>query len=109
MDYFTKWAEMIVVPDHTAETCAKALVLRVFSRIGLPRSLHSDQGRDFLSNLFSETCKILKVKRTRTTPWRPQSDGMVERLNRTIGSMLKLYVDNDQSDWDEWLPLCNMA
>ena len=76
MDYFTKWAEMIAVPDHTAETCAKALVLRVFSRIGLPRSLHSDQGRDFLSNLFT---------------------------------MLRLYVDRDQSDWDEWLPLCNMA
>ena len=34
---------------------------------------------------------------------------MVERLNRTIGSMLRLYVDRDQSDWDEWLPLCNMA
>ena len=109
MDYFTKWAEMIPTADHRAETCAKTLVLKVFSRIGLPRSLQSDQGRDLLSELFAETCKILKIECTRTTLWRPQSDGMVERLNRTIGTMLRLYANKDQSDWDEWLPLCNMA
>jgi transposase InsO family protein len=109
MDYFTKWAEMIPIPDHTAETCARELVMRVFCRLGLPRELHSDQGRDFLSDLFSGVCKLLHIRRTRTTPWHPQSDGMVERLNRTLAAMLRQYTSENQEDWDEWLPLCNLA
>ena len=109
MDYFTKWAELIPIPNHTAKTCAEELVLKVFARIGIPRFLHSDQGRDFLSKLFSETCKLFQVERTRTTPWRPQSNGMVERLNRTVASTLKQYVNDDQTDWDKWLPLVAMA
>ena len=109
MDYFTKWAELIAIPDHTAETCAKALVLRVFAKLGVPCSLHSDQGRDFMSTLFQETCRLFQIERTRTTPWRPQSNGMVERLNRTVAQMLRQYVDYDQTDWDLWLPLVGMA
>jgi transposase InsO family protein len=109
MDYFTKWADMIPIPDHSAETCAKELVMRVFCRLGLPQELHSDQGRDFLSELFSNTCRLLQIRRTKTTPWRPQSDGMVERLNRTIGAMLRQYTSEAQDDWDDWLPLCNLA
>ena len=109
MDYFTKWAELIPIPDHTAETCARELVLKVFTRIGIPRILHSDQGRDFLSKLFAETCRLFQVERTRTTPWRPQSNGMVERLNRTVASTLKHYIHENQSDWDTWLPMVAMA
>ena len=71
MDYLTKFVKMIPVPDRRAETCTKMLVTRVFAKVGLFRSLHSDQGCDFLSDLFSNTCKFLQVERTRTTPWRP--------------------------------------
>ena len=73
MGYFD---EMIPIPDQRAETCAKTLVMK----IGLPRSLHSDKGHDFLSDLFSATCKLLQVERTWSTPQYPQSAGRVERL-----------------------------
>lgn len=52
MDYFTKWAEAILVPDHKAATVGNHLIRCVFCKVGLQRYLHSDQGRDFLSNLF---------------------------------------------------------
>ena len=109
MDYFTKWTELIPVVDHTAETVAYELVTKVFSRIGIPQTLHSDQGRDFLSKLFTETCRLFGIHKTQTSPWRPQSDGLVERLNRTLGSMLRQYVNESQTDWDYWLPFICMA
>lgn len=81
VDFFTKCAYLISIPGHTAATCAKALVLQVFSKIGLRRSLNSIQGRDFISELFHETCKSFEIEKTKTTIWLPQSDGMVEQLN----------------------------
>jgi hypothetical protein len=109
MDYFTKWCELIPSIDHTAETVATELITKVFTRIGVPRALHSDQGTEFLSKLFEETCRVFQIDKTKTSPWRPQSDGLVERLNRTVGSMLRQYVNKDQTDWDTWLPLVSMA
>ena len=109
MDYFTKYAHLIPLPNHQAKTVALALVKEVFTKVGIPRSLHSDRGTDFMSQLFQETCRLFNVEKTHTTPWRPQSDGMVERLNRTLGSMLKQYVSPQQDDWDEFLPLVALA
>ena len=51
----------------------------------------------------------IKKTRTRTTPYHPQSDGMVERFNKTLVRMLKSYINNHQSDWDEHLPFLTMA
>lgn len=109
MDYFTKWVELIATSDHTAPTLAQALVDRVFTKVGIPVYLHSDKGRDFCSQLFQKTCEIFGVDRTTTTPWRPQSDGMVERMNRTLGALLRQYVNADQDNWDDILPICAMA
>ena len=109
MDYFTKYVVVMAMPNHRAPTVARNLVDHVFTRIGIPTSIHSDQGTDFLSRLFKETCQLLQIHKTRTSPWRPQSDGMVERFNRTIDSMLKQFVCKDQTDWDKYLSLCCLA
>ena len=109
MDYFTKWVALLPLPNHTAETIAKSLVENVFTKIGLPKYLHSDQGRDFCSKLFCQTCLLFGIDKTTTTPWRPQSDGMVERMNRTLGTLLRCYVNQNQDNWDEILPICAMA
>ena len=52
---------------------------------------------------------MLHIQKTRTTPYHPQSDGMVERFNKTLVRMLKAYVNEHQSDWDELLPFVTMA
>lgn len=109
MDYFTKWPEALPIPDQTAETVAEACVHHVFSRFGSPRQLHSDQGRNFESAVFQAMLRLFGIEKTRTTPLHPQSDGMVERFNRTILDYLSKFVDDHQKDWDQYLPLLMMA
>ena len=108
-DYFTKWTEAYAIPDQEAGTVAKKLVEEFVARYGVPREIHSDQGRNFESALFQEVCRLLDLDKTRTTPLRPQSDGMVQRFNRTLKSMLSLFIHENQRDWDRHLPLLLMA
>ena len=65
MDYFTKWPEVMPVPNQEAETIAEVLVDHVFSRFGVPMELHSDQGRNFESEVFRETMKIMGINKTK--------------------------------------------
>ena len=108
-DYFTKWAEAYPVPDHTALTVADKIVNEFISRFGVPFEIHTDQGREFESQLFSRLCETLQIMKTRTCPYRPQSDGLVERFNRTLLQMLSMYVNKNQTNWDDQLPFVLMA
>lgn len=108
-DYFTRWTESYPMPNQEVETVANVVVREFISRSGVPRQLHTDQGRNFKSKLFQEICRIMEIDKTRTTPLRPQSDGMVERFNRTLEAMLSKFVDGDQRNWDLYLPLLMMA
>ncbi|XP_033728208.1 uncharacterized protein LOC117317503 [Pecten maximus] len=103
------WTEAFAVPNHTALTVADKLVTEVFSRFGCPVQLHTDQGREFESELFKEVCALLGVQKSRTTPYRPQSDGLVKRFNRTLKQMLSIYIDQDKLNWDDQLPYLLMA
>ena len=85
------------------------MVEEFVARYGLPRSLHSDQGREFESQLIAELCKLLRVKKTRTVPYNPKSDGLVERCNRTLKQMLTMLVDETQTNWDDHVPYVLMA
>lgn len=109
MDYFTKWVEAYALPNQEAVTIAEVLVKELISRFGIPLELHCDQGRNFESQLFTELCRILGVRKTRTTALHPQSDGMVERMNRTTGKYLSKVVAEHQRDWDHHLPFFLLA
>ena len=108
-DYFTKWTESFAMPNMKANTCAKILVEEVRARFGVPNKIHSDQGRQFESRLFAEMCEILQIEKTRTTPYHPQSDGMVERFNRTLCTMLSTLIGENQRNWDTLLLYVMMA
>ena len=108
-DYFTKWVDAIPMRNQKAITIAQKLVDRVVTIFGVPMELHSDQGPSFESNVFQEMCKILGIHKTRTTPYRPQSDGMIERANQTIENMLSAFVSTNKRDWDEHIPLLMLA
>ncbi|CAG2202493.1 unnamed protein product [Mytilus edulis] len=99
----------IVMPDQEAETVTRIFVSEFIARFGLPRQVHTDQGRQFESHLFHSLCQTFKMDKTRTTALHPQSDGMVERLNRTIEDILSKFIAKDQRDWDLHLPLAMMA
>lgn len=108
-DYWTKWMEAYPLPDHTAETVASTLVHQFFARFGLPDQVHSDQGREFEGKLFQEMCRLLRIDKTRTTPWRPCSNGLVENFNKTLGTMLRQLSSDHQRDWDQYVELATMA
>lgn len=106
MDYFTKWPEAHALPNQEAKTVTTVLVQEFICRFGTPLELHSDQGRNFESELIKEMCEILGIK---TTPYHPQSDGMVERYNRTLATQLSIFANGNHCDCDEHLPTVLMA
>uniref|UniRef100_A0A3Q0R9N3 Gypsy retrotransposon integrase-like protein 1 n=1 Tax=Amphilophus citrinellus TaxID=61819 RepID=A0A3Q0R9N3_AMPCI len=108
-DYFSKWTEAFPLPNQEALTIAKILVEEWVCRFGTPRSIHSDQGRSFESALFRETCQLLNIHKTRTSSYHPQSDGLVEQFNRTLLSMLSLFVEDNQLNWDLLVTYVMMA
>ncbi|PIK53312.1 Retrovirus-related Pol polyprotein from transposon [Apostichopus japonicus] len=99
---WTPWSEK----DYMSST-RKVLLAYLASVCG--EKIHTDQGSNFESQLFRNLCKLLGVEKTRTTAYHPQSDGMVERFNRTVEEMLSKVVDADQRNWDKCLPLVTMA
>ena len=108
-DYFTKFTEAFAIPNHTAQTVADKLVTEVICRYGSPEQIHTDMGREFESGLFKEVCRLLGIKKTRTCPYRPQSDGLVERFNRTLKKMLSIFCAENKRDWDDYLPYIMFA
>ena len=106
-DYFTRWSEAFAIPNQEVSTVAKVLTQEVFFRFSPPEQLHSDQGKQFESQLLLEVCKLLGIAKSRTTPYHPQSDGVVERFNRTLLSMLATAAKDYPFDWQSHLrPLC---
>jgi hypothetical protein len=77
MDYFTRWPDICAVPNQEAPTVADAPVTNFFCRFGVPRELHSDQGRNFESRFMQQVLESLGNSKIRTTPLHLQPDGMV--------------------------------
>lgn len=86
-----------------AEVVSKVLVDNVFSRLGCPIELHTDQGKNMDGNLVRQLCGLLQIAKTITTPYHPSSNGQVERYNRTILQTISCFLRSKQQDWDLWL------
>ncbi|CAG2194873.1 unnamed protein product [Mytilus edulis] len=71
-DYFSRWAESYPMPDQEAETVTRIFVSEFIARFGLPRQVHTDQGRQFESHLFRSLCQTFKMDKTRTTALHPK-------------------------------------
>ena len=100
IDQFTKWIECYPLPDQSAEVVAKAIVEDFFSRFGVPREIHTDQGRNFVSILFTSLCSLLQIRKTQTTGYRLCSNGQIERMNRQVLHMLRCLHEKNIHDWD---------
>ena len=108
MDYFSKYVRIYPMKDQKATTVSNHLMDWVYD-MGVPERLHSDQGPQFESVLFQELCKQFGIRKTRTTPYHPQSDGMVERFMRTLKDMVAKYTDTQGLTWDDTVKAYAMA
>jgi len=108
-DYFTHWMEAFAIPNQEATTVAEKLVEEVFMRFSIPEQLHSDQGHQFESKLLSEICHLLNIQKSKTTPYHPQDDGLVERFNRTLLDMLATCTKDHPFDWEYYIRKVCMA
>ena len=102
-DHYTRYAMAVPTRNQTALTTAKALVNLFVLHYGLPERLHSDQGPNFESKVIKELCQLLNIKRSHTTPYHAAGNGMCERMNRTLLSMLATLPPEKKSRWKEYV------
>jgi ribosomal protein L21E len=108
-DYASRFVITIPMKDQTAHTVAKCLVHKIITKYGAPQHVLTDRGTNFLSTLVKEICILFKIKQMRTTAYHPQTDGLVERFNRTLIDMLTCYVVDEPEQWERFLPYVTFA
>ncbi|CAG2235865.1 unnamed protein product [Mytilus edulis] len=96
--------QLIPVKDITAIIVADTFIKNVICRHGICKTLHSDRGTNYLSNIVRETCRLLDVKKTQTTSFHPQCSGQSERMMLTIVNFISKRIDGDEDNWDRFLP-----
>ena len=107
-DYFTKFTQAIPLPNQMSETVAKAFVSEWLHVYGEPDQVHTDQGRNFESELMHQLYEVYGIDKTRTSPYHPQSDGQVERFNKTVMDLV-FALNRETDKWDEILQLAVTA
>jgi transposase InsO family protein len=83
---------------------ARVLFDHVLSRFGTPRRILTDQGTEFEGQLFKNLCQLLQINKVRTSPYKPSTNGMLERFHRTLNAMIAKIVDENQRNWCEMIP-----
>jgi hypothetical protein len=101
---FSKWVEAFCLKTQTAEEIAWLLYSEIFCRFGAPRSLMSDRGSVFMSELVTELCRLFTVTKLATSSFHPQCNSSVERMNGFIVTALRKYCKDDQTDWPKYIP-----
>ena len=99
MDYLTKWPEARALSEATAEKVAEFIYEQIICQHGCPQIILSDRGTHFNNNMITKLLEKFKINHLLSTPYHPQTNGLVERFNRTLcESLAKLSTKTN--DWD---------
>ena len=104
----TRFPEAVPLRTITARTVLKHLV-KFFTLVGLPKTVQSDQGSNFMSKVFKQVLEQLGVSHCHSSAYHPESQGALERFHQTLKSMLRAYSLEFKKDWDEGVPLMLFA
>ena len=107
-DSFTRYVAAVPIRNKEAVTCVEAMMEKWISAFGCPEEVHSDQGREFVNQLWGDLCRRLEIKKTTTPPYSPQSNS-VERFHRTLNALFRVYLDRDDPEWVHCLPMAILA
>ena len=99
VDHFTCYVQAFVTKNHTARTMARVLYNNYFSIFGFPQCLMSDQGTEFCGKVIAAMCSLLGVKKIRTTPYHPQTNGSAERVHQTLQHMIGKLDPEKRKKW----------
>ena len=108
VDLCSRWVEAIPMKDIYAETVCHAM-LGVFTKFGFPEKILSDNGTQFRSQLTAAFTRMLQITQVFSARYHPQSNGAVERANRTVKTMLRKVVQDNEEEWDRFLPMVIFA
>ena len=108
-DRFSKLTRTVPMRNVTEAAVAKAFTTYWAFTYGTPSILLSDNGKQFASRLFVHVCRIMGTDNAFTSTYHPQTNGQVERFNRTLLSALRHYVLDHPRDWDEFTPALTYA
>jgi len=98
-DIFSKYTLAIPTKDQTAKTVCKILLKEWIQKLGIPERIHSDQGKSFENNIIRQLCHIYQIKKSKTTPYHPQSNSQAERFNRTLHNLLRTLAQDEKKQW----------
>ena len=104
MDYLTKWPEARPVPVATAEQVSNFLYDEIISRHGCPAKILSDRGTHFKNQMIHHLLQKFQINQLFSTPYHPQTNGLVERFNRTLCESLAKLTHEHKEDWDLYIP-----
>ena len=102
-DRFSKWVELKPLRKATGHSVAQAVMEQIILRHGCPKTIVSDNGRQFVSREFTNALKDAKIIHRRTPAYAAQCNP-VERANKTIKMMMKQYIKSTQKTWDTHVP-----
>ena len=102
-DLFTKRPMVFPTPDQKTERIACLLVEEIVPCFGVPEAILSDRGTNLLSFLMKDICRLLGIEKLDTTASHPQCNGVIERFNRTLKSMLRKQAAKFGMQWDKYL------
>ena len=104
IDHFSKLTEAVPCPTASAEEISDHLITHWISRYGCPMTFQSDNGKAFVGDLTKELMKRSHIAQAHSTTYQPQNNGLVERQNRTLVNVLRVYCSRYMTDWDKYLP-----
>ena len=103
-DYMTRWSIAKAVPRENAGEIAHMLIHEIILKHGTPESILSDRGKSFRTEMMRELYREFDIRHVTATAYHPQTNGLAERMNKTLAVMMSMYVNQHHRNWDEFLP-----
>lgn len=104
IDYFSRFCILQPMTDKKAETVASVIFNEIITTFSTPRTIITDNGSEFNNKILEELCRIFNIKKINVQTYHPQSNGVVERLNRKIINCLRSLINPYSINWDTWIP-----